>query len=150
MRLYAFLPLACVALLALVAASPAEDAKEAAAKEKKLMEGTWDIVSVTVDGNDVPKPEEKATLVVKGDTWAIKVGDTVNQEGTFKIDPTIKIKTIDVMQTKPDGSNRIGIYELKGDEMKICLVGDGKDRPTAFESKSGSGAYLAVYKKSKP
>jgi uncharacterized protein (TIGR03067 family) len=150
MRLYAFLPLACAALLTLIAASPAEDPKEAAGKEMKLMEGSWDIVSVTIDGTEAPKPDEKPILVVKGDTWAIKVGNTINQEGTFKIDPTAKIKTIDVMQTKPDGSNRIGIYELKGDEMKICLVGDGKDRPTAFESKSGSGAYLAVYKKSKP
>jgi uncharacterized protein (TIGR03067 family) len=81
----------------------------------------------------------------------LKVGDETVQ-GTIEINPTKKPKTIDV---KPEiGTNKgktlLGIYELDGDSLKICLALPDKDRPTAFATAAENGQQLVVYKREKP
>jgi hypothetical protein len=52
-----------------------------------------------------------------------------------------------------DGETRtikvLGIYELDGDTMKTCLAAPGKERPTEFSSKEGSGRMSYVWKREK-
>jgi hypothetical protein len=44
----------------------------------------------------------------------------------------------------------LGIYELKGDDLKICFVhGGGGERPTDFASKEGTAQSLIVLKREK-
>ena len=43
-----------------------------------------------------------------------------------------------------------GIYKFEGETLTICYSGIGKERPTEFASKAGSGAMLFVQKKEKP
>jgi uncharacterized protein (TIGR03067 family) len=42
-----------------------------------------------------------------------------------------------------------GIYEVKGDEFKLCVKVFGNDRPTTFDSPEGSSVALVVFKKEK-
>ena len=122
---------------------------EAPAAELKKFTGTWQAVSVFRDGREVQ--EEKVILTVKGEKYTLQTGkETV--EGTHKLDPTRKPKTIDAVRTAgPDkGKTLLGIYELTNDTFKICVAAPGKDRPTEFASKPGSGTRLMVFKRQKP
>jgi len=141
--------LLCVLAAGLLVHAPAR--AEEAKKEGEKFEGTWKAVSAVRDGREAPQEDvEKMTLVVKGHDYTLKVGDQVI-EGTHKLNPAKKPKTIDATRKAgPEkGQTILGIYELDGDTYKVCFAPPGKDRPTAFESKPGSGHRLIVMKRSK-
>ena len=149
MRLLALLITAAAALPIL--ADPPQD--DAVKKELKKLEGSWATVFIEAAGQKVTDEDKIKTrkLTTKGNKYTLKVGDETVQ-GTIEINPTKKPKTIDV---KPDsGSNKgktlRGIYELDGDNLKICLAPPGKDRPTAFATRPADGQQLVVYKREKP
>ena len=55
--------------------------------------------------------------------------------------------------TPDDGPNKgktlVGIYEVKGDELKVCHGDPGADRPKEIASKEGSGLSLITLKRVK-
>jgi uncharacterized protein (TIGR03067 family) len=140
------LPAALTAGL-LVAADAKDDAVK---KDMDALQGKWQITSLTRDGKDQDVPKD-AVRVVKDDKYTVTPRPGVTIEGTFKIDPTAKPKTIDTTPTTGDnkGKTSLGIYEIDGDTLKICWAPAGKDRPTEFKSAEGSGVFLAVHKKVK-
>jgi uncharacterized protein (TIGR03067 family) len=73
------------------------------------------------------------------------------QLGTYKLNPSKNPKAIDFMPGEGPMKDKPhpGIYELTGDTLRICYVHPEKQRPTAFESKSGSGANLVTLKREK-
>jgi uncharacterized protein (TIGR03067 family) len=149
MRLLALLITAAAALPIL--ADPPQD--DAVKKELKKLEGSWATVFIEAAGQKVTDEDKIKTrkLSTKGDKYTLKVGDETVR-GTIEINPTKKPKTIDV---KPDsGSNKgktlLGIYELDGDNLKICLALPGKDRPTALVTAAEDRQQLVVYKREKP
>ena len=72
--------------------------------------------------------------------------------GTTAIDPTQGPMSIDLTYTEgdPKGTNSLGIYQIEGDLLTICRAAPGKDRPTEFSSKLGSGQTLMTYKRAAP
>ncbi len=87
--------------------------------------------------------------VITGDKITYKVGDKTT-ELTYKLDPTKKPKWIDF--TRGGRTTTLGIYDLEGDNLKICFPkGDKGKRSTAFESKPKSGnEILIILKREKP
>jgi uncharacterized protein (TIGR03067 family) len=131
----------------------AGDAKhEAIKKDRKKFEGTWQVVSLEVDGNKAGEADaKKITVINEADgKWAIEAGGKVVARGTSVIDPTRKPKTVGLTVTegKDKGRTVLGIYEFSGDDTrKVCLATAGKGRPTEFAAPSGSGHILAVLKR---
>ena len=80
----------------------------------------------------------------------MSMGDKT-QEVTFKLDETKNPKELDATETT-DGQQlvHLGIYELKGDDLKLCYVTFGTDRPTEFTAGPGSRHILTTYKRVKP
>ena len=120
--------------------------------ELKRFEATWRFVSVEFDG--VPVPEEalkQDTLTLKGKLFTSTVQGKITN-GAFKIDPTATPKTIDITLTDGSGKSvtQKGIYELDGDNQKICMAAPGKPRPTEFVSKPDGGHTIQVMKREKP
>jgi uncharacterized protein (TIGR03067 family) len=137
-----------VIVLAMGMLSPATDD---AAIDLKNMEGTWILVSGEENGKPISEQTMKASrLEIKGDKHNVKVGDDTFV-GTHKIDPSKKPKTIDASDTdgKFKGKTSLGIYEIKGDEFKVCFAAPEKDRPKEFTTKSGTGTMVHVWKRTK-
>ena len=143
------------ALLFVVTGLPAAgDAKdEAIKKDRKKYEGTWQVVSLEVDGNKTAEDDaKKITVVNEADgKWAIEVEGKVIARGTSEIDPTKKPRAVDLTETEGDAKGKTfhGIYEFEDDTRKVCLAESGKDRPSEFSSKADSGHILVVLKRVK-
>lgn len=126
----------------------------AADEPKKELEGTWKLVSLEVNGKKATQGDIKKEqrMVIEGDKFSSTVDDKHSFKGTFKLDASKKPKTVDVAVTEGEfkGKTLLGIYEVSGDTLRACYAPPGKDRPTEFSSKEGSGNYLYAYKREKP
>jgi uncharacterized protein (TIGR03067 family) len=143
----------CVLLVLAAGFSLAADDKDndALDKEYAKFEGTWQIVSLEVDGMKIPEEAIKESrLIIKGKEFTMKE-KIATYKGTLSIDPSKMPKTIDMKFTEgPEkGSTSLGIYELDGDDFKLCLTITAKDRPTEFAAKAKSGLGLEVLKREK-
>ena len=136
-------------VLVLVGAAAAQDAVK---KEMALLEGEWSMVSGEADGLAMPKETvTSGKRVAKDGETTITFGGQVYFKAKFTIDPTKKPRAIDYAMTEGPtrGKTHLGIYELDGDTVKFCFAAPGKDRPTEFTAKQGSGRTLSVWKRDK-
>ena len=137
-----------LAVGALIAAD-AEDAK----KDLDNLQGTWVLVAGKRDGKKFTEEEVKKTkLFIKGETFRIPESSVATSEdGTINLDPSKRPKEMNATTgSGPDkGKTWQGIYELAADKYKVCFAPPGKDRPTEFSSKAGSGHLLQVWKREK-
>jgi uncharacterized protein (TIGR03067 family) len=129
-----------------IAATPGDDAVKA---ELAKFQGTWQLVSAETDGKKTPDDVvKKIRVVIKGSKHTVYFGDdTVAKEIPFTLDPTKKPRTVTDML--PDGKEIRGIYELDGDTLKSCVAPAGKERPTEFDAKAGTGNTLRVFQRVK-
>jgi uncharacterized protein (TIGR03067 family) len=129
-----------IASFAVCGAVQGEDGQETGKDVLKKIQGTWKFVSQEMDGNALPKEEvAKHTITFAGDKWTVRSEGKVVQAGTHKFDPTKKPAQVDAAVTEGEdkGSTMLGIYELKGDTLKVCFDPKGKERPKEFSSKDG-------------
>jgi uncharacterized protein (TIGR03067 family) len=111
--------------------------------ELKKIQGTWQFVSHEMDGKPMPAEQvAKLKITFTGDKWSVREDAKVVQAGTHKFDPTKKPAQVDAVVTEGEGkgSTMLGIYEMKGDKMKVCFDLQGKERPTSFTAKTGQMA----------
>jgi uncharacterized protein (TIGR03067 family) len=133
----------------------ADDSKDdAAKKELEKLRGTWNLVSAERDGKKLPEDEVKKTKITfKSDTFVFPdaSGIGTSQKGIIKVDPSKSPKWMDSKATNAaaKGELSLGIYEIAGDDYKVCFAPPGKDRPKEFSSKPGSGHILQVWKREK-
>lgn len=129
------------------AADPKEDAVK---KEFKQLQGMWQATSVEQDGEKATDAVAKQMkLVFEGEKATFYAGDTVMMQGTVRLGPGAKPKTLDLASKAGRLKDQTveGIYEADGDSLKICLGSPGGARPTEF--KSGKDQPLVVYKRAK-
>ena len=138
-----------VVTLAVLAAAgnPTEDASKAAAKK---FEGTWQLVSAVTDGKPTPADVvNKIRVVIKDGKHSVFFKDqAVVKQIPFVVDTTRTPN--EATDTLPDGKTIKGIYKIDGDTMASCVAPPGKDRPTEFASKPGTGHTLRVFKRAQP
>jgi uncharacterized protein (TIGR03067 family) len=155
MRLFGVAVLAIVSLFAAVRSQAAdgEAKEEGVAKDLQAFKGTWRMISKEVDGKKFGEEEIKdviATFDGSGKA-SVRRGDKVIGEGTAKLDPTTKPKTVEVTFTEGEhkGKTIPGIYEIEGGAFRVCVARPGDERPTEFSAKAGSGHTLVVYQREK-
>ena len=130
----------------------ADKADDAVKKDMKLLEGEWSMVSAEREGNALPEEVVKtARRIVKDGETTTELNGKMVLKAKFKVDPSKKPKTIDydITDGPAKGKAMIGIYELKGDDFKACMVMSDQARPTDFTTKEGDGRTLSVWKRVK-
>jgi RNA polymerase sigma factor (sigma-70 family) len=117
-------------------------------KDLKQLQGKWEVVAAVYNGE---KHANKDPIV-----WTITRSHFVSGSDTqdaYKLNAATKPKQIDITVFPPkvagnvDRAVLLGIYELKGDPLRICLGYTEKDRPKDFES--GVGRNLFTLKRLK-
>lgn len=124
-------------------------ARDDAKGDHEEIQGNWQVISTQDSGRKAPD-EAIRTLkwVITKDKITYKFGDNTT-EWSYKLDATKKPRWIDL--TEGDRTT-LGIYELEGDNLKICFPEGGKgERSTAFESKPDSvNDVLITLKRARP
>jgi uncharacterized protein (TIGR03067 family) len=145
-----------VLTVGLILSRPAlSEEKDAAKADQQKMQGTWQTLKAQIGGMDLPDDVVRnLKIVVKGNTMTVVgVPDIIQQygEGTFLLDPSTKPKSIDFKVLKGDkkGDGPEGIYDLNGDDLRLCFQLVGKDRPTEFVTKEGQNRGMLVLKREK-
>jgi uncharacterized protein (TIGR03067 family) len=111
------------------------------------LEGTWEATAATTDGKEMPAEELKfLKLTVRGDRYTYEEMRTV-ERGTLKVFPAKTPKQLQL--TRSVGGFRDGIYERKGDTLKLCFNRRGANTPKEFDAGAGTGNQLTVWRKVK-
>jgi uncharacterized protein (TIGR03067 family) len=118
-------------------------------KDLEALQGTWRLVSGEIGGRKMTAEELKESkLVFKGDRYTVRRGSGPTVVGIVKLNSAKNPKTIDI--TDGDGPYRgktlLGIYAVKGDELKECFAPPGQARPAKFVTNAGTSQFLHVWK----
>jgi uncharacterized protein (TIGR03067 family) len=124
--------------------------------DKENIQGTWKVASAKLNGEEAPGAEgeriKNSTVEFTGDKLLTKFPD-VTRESTYKLDPTVSPKTIDITdqgEGGEEGKTTLAIYKLEGATLTICGSSPpSTERPTEFVSKEGSNTMLIVLKRVK-
>ena len=132
----------CIILPSAVVLLPAcsETAQDEQSKaDHATLQGEWAIVSAESNGEPPPPGVlDGARFAFSGDNLTL-----LGKEGTFRLDATKSPREIEFVR---GNSRQLGIYELDGDSLKLC-VGPADDRPTEFKTKPRTDHSLFVLKR---
>jgi uncharacterized protein (TIGR03067 family) len=126
--------------------------KETGETVLKKIQGTWQFISQEMDGKPRPAEEvKKIKITFTDDKWSVRMEGKEIQAGTHKFDPSKKPVQVDAMVTEGEGKGgtMLGIFELKGDTIKVCFDPQGKERPTSFTAKAGQFSAVVEREKKK-
>jgi len=110
-------------------------------------QGTWNMVACTWNG----EPQNgNVQWIVKGDQYTIWIDHKSGQD-PHTITLNSSKKQIDVFHHDTPkgtwGGSFKGIYEIKGDTLKVCYDLKGERYPKSFEAGPGSGQVIYQFKR---
>jgi uncharacterized protein (TIGR03067 family) len=129
-------------------------ADDAAKKDQEKLQGTWETAAINYNGNEQAN-DIKLKLVFNGKEVRVEGSDEVEKDYakfTYKLDPSTNPRAIDITVSAGNQKDTTleGIYEVKGDELRLCVKVIGKERPAKFASPEGENIALVVLKRVKP
>lgn len=133
----------------------AAEAPAAAVPDSEALPGKWEIVGFASEGNTFSQQEVAAmakqmSVEITKDRFMVIEDGEPDEIMEWKIDPAKSPKWIDfrvIRGEERDEHAAPGIYELKGDELKLVFT-DNPDadtqRPTVFESRKRSASKIML------
>jgi uncharacterized protein (TIGR03067 family) len=136
-------------VLLLGAAGPVKDD---ANNDADGLQGSWTMVLVFINGEELPAEQVRSgQLVIDDNQYRAQLGANTSTS-TIKVDSSKTPKQIDFTFTDGDqkGKTVKGIYKLGSDGLTICRgLTEMETRPTEFAAPVDSGLLLVVWKRSK-
>jgi uncharacterized protein (TIGR03067 family) len=111
-----------------------------------LLQGSWSITSLVMEGQEMPANLfANASIEVKGSRFT-SIGMGAEYEGTLELDPSTNPRQLNMrFDIGPEKGNvNLCIYEIGGDDWKVCIATKGSLRPSTFVSTPGSGFAVEV------
>jgi uncharacterized protein (TIGR03067 family) len=123
--------------------------QETAKTDHAKMQGKWTVLTWETSG-EPPESFNNMRVIIKGDSMLFE--EKFKEEKskremksmwvmTFRLNPAKRPKTIDLQL--PGKPEKLGIYELEGDTLKVCFDTEG-ERPKEFAIEAKSGKTLFV------
>ena len=140
--------MAIAAGLLVAADAPKDDPAKA---DLDKLQGPWNLVAAVRDGKEVPEGQVRRTTIVftvDRFVFPMESGDATSKRGVIRVDPTKEPKEMDA--TSPEGEVSPGIYQVEGDDYKVCFAPPGRARPRKLTSEPGSGHLLQIWRRVKP
>lgn len=116
------------------------DAGKAPQDDLSKLQGSWTMVSASRMGKPMPDGDT-VTLEFAGNVMFLKSQKRGPEKGQFTLNPVAKPKSIDMIPINPRATEPkaneppvLFIYELSGDDLKLCWVKPGGQRPVEFVS----------------
>ena len=113
------------------------------------LQGTWNPVSITMDGNVLPESyfqggtrvmkQTETTVTMFGQIWLRARTHIRECAGGLEVD-------YQITHGPAKGQAQLGIVVIEGDQATFCMGKPGGERPKEFVSKPGSGRTLSVWK----
>jgi uncharacterized protein (TIGR03067 family) len=138
-----------VVAIGTVAAEP-----DPAKKDVDALQGAWTVESLEYNGKQL-KDKYKISFTCQGDVMTVVGDGKVRKEYAklkMKLDPATMPKCVDVTVVGgvQNDAKMEGIYEVKGDELRLCIkVFGGMERPGEFKSPDGSSIVLLTLRRQK-
>src|SRR3954447_6216639 len=87
----------------------------ATASDFETAQGNWKLVAAIRDGKPLTGADLGTKLSIQGDRFSFAEGSAIASAGTFKMDESAKVKTIDLTyDAGPNqGQTALGIYEIR-------------------------------------
>jgi uncharacterized protein (TIGR03067 family) len=120
--------------------------------DREKMQGTWKASSATIHGEPAPKDElDRLVVTFRDDRLIMPVEGELKVVARYRLDPGRRPHAIDldVRQGPEQGKTALGIYEVDGDALKLCVARPGTERPAEFVSKAGSAVMLVEFRRQK-
>ena len=128
----------------------------AAPDDKTSLQGVWIAKSMEADGKPTPaEAGKRMRFTFKGDKLLVtgNLNDDSAEQCSYEIDASKSPKHLTLTPPKESHQNTrvLGIYEVKGEELKLCLRRgrSSAGRPTEFSTKPDSALILVVFKRAK-
>jgi uncharacterized protein (TIGR03067 family) len=136
-----------VICLVFIAANPSTPALKA---EVQRLEGTWTVVAMHAKGKKAPAngiPFRK--VVFAADKKAAEKEGKGCAVFSYRLDLEKTPKALDAAEQgdRPKKITLYGVYQLKGDTLRLCLSDSMKGRPTDFRTAPESNAILLELKR---
>jgi len=134
--------------------SPAPPETESAPPkpDQEALQGTWQAVALELNGELADaraQAQARTRYTIKGSQWLNGQGG----EAAVTLDPTKTPKEIDIVATGGLGVEKgvtyRGIYQIKGDVLKLCLNGGNMERPREFTTKPGTPLKVLILNREK-
>jgi uncharacterized protein (TIGR03067 family) len=120
--------------------------------KKAGLKGTWNATKILQFGKE--EDPKNTSLTFKGNTFTLRKGDKLILTGTYKADWKKKPHEIDlILKEGPKKGKEVtakGIFEIRGDTLKLCSGKGGEDhRPKDFSAAEGSPQVLITFTRAK-
>ncbi len=117
--------------------------------ELNRVEGSWQVASVEAEGERLSAQAVTNIYMIITDHKYEVMNLGVETGGTFEVDNTKTPSQIEIHCTTgaDSGSSWPGIYEVNGDELRVCYARRGKKRPTAFSAIDNPSLMMITYKR---
>lgn len=119
-------------------------------KELEKLQGTWSLVSMKANGQQISGENRGFVFTFKGDRWSLHVNGLLSQAGTVQqIEVMAKHNAIDLPITEGGnvGVTAISIYAIEGDELKYV---NSAVRATELDTKPGDYRSYSIFRRVKP
>jgi uncharacterized protein (TIGR03067 family) len=117
--------------------STTQRAPEASVGAATDIEGEWAMVSGVFGGKPLaPAMAAWCTRVTRGDTTRVLAGPQTMLDATFTTDRSRTPHTIDYVNRSGahKGKRQLGIYEISGGELHVCVAAPGDARPSGIRT----------------
>lgn len=134
-----------VAVLALAQGGADDKAK----MDLERLQGVWVMHALEINGKLESRIQD-TVLTIKKDEYKIATKGKDRPGFRIKLDPTKDPKWIDMIQTQPDGTEKVvkGIYSIENDTFKMCRgLEPTQERPNQLATWPNTNYFVVTWKK---